>query len=181
MRFQSASHSLVSQGEDENEDIFYSPWKQKGFPPGPSFPNLPAPAFSAPRFTGRAKSSTNTAMHELSIVQSLLDMAAKEMTANKLTKLLRIKVKHGGLTAVVPEAMELGFEVLTRDTPMADAVLELESVPVVLCCGKCGLEFTPGESSGGMGIFSPCPACGEEIGHGVVSGKELFIEFIEAE
>jgi hydrogenase nickel incorporation protein HypA/HybF len=28
-------------------------------------------------------------------------------------------------------------------------------------------------------VFAPCPACGEEIGHTVVSGKELYIEYLE--
>jgi len=120
-------------------------------------------------------------MHELSIVQSLLDLAEKEMTANKLTKLLRIKVKYGGLTAVVPDALELGFEALTAGTDLAGAVLELEEAPVILRCGKCGLEFSPKDASGRYGVFAPCPACGEEIGHAVAGGKELFIEFIEAE
>ena len=50
--------------------------------------------------------------------------------------------------------------------------------PVKLLCGGCGKEFEP---QGKELLFAPCPACGEEAGHHVLAGRELYVEHIEAE
>jgi hydrogenase nickel incorporation protein HypA/HybF len=117
-------------------------------------------------------------MHELSIVQSLLALIEDEMAKHGKEKLLTVKVRHGRLASVVPEAMEMGFEALTMDTRLAGARLVMEETPVVLRCRSCGREFSPETPSA---AFAPCPACGEELGHTVLSGRELYIEYLELE
>lgn len=117
-------------------------------------------------------------MHELSIAQSILDIVAQELAKNNLTQVIRVKIKHGWLTNVVPEALDMGFQALTIGTPLESAVFELEAVPTLYRCAKCGHEFSP-EAQGRL--FVPCPACGEEFGHKVLAGKELYIDFIEAQ
>jgi hydrogenase nickel incorporation protein HypA/HybF len=117
-------------------------------------------------------------MHELSIVQSLLAIIEDEMAKNGKETLITVKVKHGRLAAVVPEALEMGFEVMTTDTRLAGAKLVMEETPVVLRCRSCGREFTPEAPSA---AFAPCPGCGEELGHTVLSGRELYIEYLELE
>ncbi|KAF0233928.1 MAG: hydrogenase nickel incorporation protein [Desulfovibrionaceae bacterium] len=96
-------------------------------------------------------------MHEMSIAQSILDIIQQEMEKNGLTQLIRAKVKFGGLTNTVPEALETCFMALTVKTPLESAVFELNRMLV------------------------PCPACGEDLGHTVLAGKELFIDYIEAQ
>ncbi|MGE4535766.1 MAG: hydrogenase maturation nickel metallochaperone HypA [Desulfovibrio sp.] len=116
-------------------------------------------------------------MHELSIAQSLLAIIEDEMTKHGKETLLTVKVRHGRLSTIVPEALETAFEVLTIDSRLAGAKLEMEETPVVLRCRACGREFTPeGDSA-----FAPCPGCGEELGHTVLSGRELYIEYLELE
>jgi len=117
-------------------------------------------------------------MHELSIVQSLLAIIEDEMVKHGKHKLITVKIKHGRLAAVVPEALETGFEVLTINTPFAGAKLVTEQTPVVLRCRSCGREFSPERASA---AFAPCPQCGEELGHEVLSGRELYIEYLELE
>lgn len=117
-------------------------------------------------------------MHELSIAQSILDIVAQELEKNNLKTVLRVKIKHGWLTNIVPEALDMGFQALTAGTPLETAVFELEAVPTRYRCTACGHEFSP-ESQGRL--FVPCPACGEEFGHEVLAGKELYIDFIEAQ
>lgn len=116
-------------------------------------------------------------MHELSIAQSLIALIEDEMTKHGKDTLLTVKVRHGRLSAIVPEALEMGFTVLTADTRLAGAKLEMEETPVVLRCRACGKEFSPE----GNTPFAPCPACGEELGHTVLSGRELYIEYLELE
>lgn len=117
-------------------------------------------------------------MHELSIAQNLLALITDEMAKHGKEKLISIKVKHGRLASVIPEALETAFEVLTVDTRLAGARLDLEEIPVTLRCRSCGREFT---ADGPGGPFTPCPACGEELGHTVLTGRELYIEYLELE
>lgn len=117
-------------------------------------------------------------MHEMSIAQSILEIIKQEMEKHGLTRLIRVKIKSGRLTNTVPEALETGFMSLTVQTPLEEAVFELEEVPARYECIACRKEFSP-EHTGRLLI--PCPHCGEEFGHKVLAGKELFIESIEAE
>uniref|UniRef100_A0A7C4AHW4 Hydrogenase maturation factor HypA n=1 Tax=Fundidesulfovibrio putealis TaxID=270496 RepID=A0A7C4AHW4_9BACT len=117
-------------------------------------------------------------MHEMSIAQSILDIIKQEMEKRGLTKLIRVKIKHGRLTNTVPEALETCFMALTVKTPLESAVFELEEVPALYRCFNCGREFSPDDTSR---LLIPCPGCNEEFGHTVLAGKELFIEYIEAE
>ncbi len=117
-------------------------------------------------------------MHELSIVQSLLAVIEDEMAKHGKQTLIAVKVKHGRLSAIVPEALAMAFEVLTMDSRLAGARLDLEEIPVRLRCRACGGEFTPQHRAV---PFAPCPSCGEELGHTVLSGRELYIEYLELE
>lgn len=117
-------------------------------------------------------------MHEMSIAQSILDIIKQEMEKNGLKRLIRVKVKHGALTNTVPEALDTCFMALTVGTPLESAVFELESVPALYRCRVCSREFSPEEHNR---LLVPCPHCGDELGHTVLAGKELFIDYIEAE
>ena len=117
-------------------------------------------------------------MHEMSVVTSLLSIVQEEMRKHSVEKLLLVRVRYGALANIVPEAMSFAFEALTLDTPFAGAELELERVPVTLKCPKCGEVFTPPE---GENFFAPSPNCGETIGHHIETGKELYVQHIEAE
>ncbi len=117
------------------------------------------------------------AMHEMSIVSSILAIVDQELANAGATKLLTVVVKHGRLTNIMPEALTFAWEALTRDTPHADSRLTAVEVPLVLRCFACKKEFTPEDNL----LIAPCPACGEELGHTLVSGRELFVERLEAE
>ncbi|MBG0775491.1 MAG: hydrogenase maturation nickel metallochaperone HypA [Desulfovibrionaceae bacterium] len=117
-------------------------------------------------------------MHEAAIAQSLIEIIQQEMAKAKATRLLSATVVHGRLTNLVPEALSFAFEAMTMDTPLAGATLHLRQVPLVVRCFGCGEEFTPEDDNL---LLMPCPKCGEEFGHTVVTGKELYLETIEAE
>ncbi|MFO7816509.1 MAG: hydrogenase maturation nickel metallochaperone HypA [Thermodesulfobacteriota bacterium] len=117
-------------------------------------------------------------MHEMSIAQNLIQIIDEEMTKHDVQKLYKVKVVHGTLSHVVPEALETAFEVLTQDTRLQGAEFLTEEKPLRVKCRECGHEFSPeGEDL----IIMTCPECKTEFGHEILSGKELFIEEIEAE
>lgn len=118
-------------------------------------------------------------MHEMSLCLSLLSIIGEEMGKRGLTRLIRVRVKHGALANVVPEALETAFRLQTADTAMEGALLELVEEPLRLACGSCSREFSPEVSS--LASLSPCPHCGENFGHSILAGKELYLEQLEME
>jgi hydrogenase nickel incorporation protein HypA/HybF len=117
-------------------------------------------------------------MHELSIAESLIKIIREEMAKHGLTKLLNVKIVYGQISAIVPEALETAFEVLTVNTPFEGAKVECEVKPMMVRCRQCGEEFSPAHEER---MIMPCPKCATEFGHEIISGRELYIENIEAE
>lgn len=119
-------------------------------------------------------------MHEMSVAQSLIDIIENEMDKNAVTTLQAVKIKAGRINAIVPEALDMAFQSLTKGTAMEGARLELETVPLELECGACGARFTSATEDT-LFLHAECPECGQEFGHKVVTGRELYIEYIEAD
>ena len=117
-------------------------------------------------------------MHELSIAESLVAIIKEEMDKHDVTRLMKVKVRYGQISAIVPEALETAFQALTQGTKMEGAKLETEEIPLRARCRSCGKEFSP---QGDDLYIMTCPFCQTEFGHEIVSGKELYIEEIEAE
>ncbi|MFC4679370.1 hydrogenase maturation nickel metallochaperone HypA [Desulfovibrio legallii] len=116
-------------------------------------------------------------MHEMSIAQSLLQMAVEEISHRGCSRLQVVSVACGALSGVVPESLQFCFEILVKDTPHEGARLEITVLPLRLRCSQCGKVF------GGEGqdaLWEPCPDCGEQFGHVVEQGKELYLDRIEA-
>ena len=67
----------------------------------------------------------------------------------------------------------------TGELLLDGARLETEEEALVLACGACAGEFSPPPVA--TALFTPCPLCGEEIGHTVLAGKTLYLDHIEVE
>jgi len=111
-------------------------------------------------------------MHEIAIAQSILDIVQEEVTRNQVERLVAINIAVGKLSAVVPQQLAFCFSIITVDTNLAGATLNIREVPLGYVCGACREEFTSEE----MSLI--CPACGEKNPH-LITGKELNIESIE--
>jgi hydrogenase nickel incorporation protein HypA/HybF len=110
-------------------------------------------------------------MHELSIATAVLNTALKSADGRRVTV---VAVSAGRMRQVVPDSLRFYFEIVTRDTELQDARLELTEVPVRLGCGACSQEWEPD-----WPLFR-CPQCGSaEVS--VLAGDELSVEYIEVE
>lgn len=116
-------------------------------------------------------------MHEMSVAMSLIELAQEAAASRGCTRLERVRVEYGALAGIMPEALELCFEVVTRGTPHEGARLELVCLPLRLRCVFCGTVFG---GEGQEARFTPCPGCGEVVGHVVEQGKELRLLEVEA-
>lgn len=73
-------------------------------------------------------------MHEVSIVESLLRIAAREIEAHPGARVRSLHVRVGGLRQVIPDTMRFCYEVVTAGTPFEGSRLDIEPVPVRARC-----------------------------------------------
>jgi hydrogenase nickel incorporation protein HypA/HybF len=110
-------------------------------------------------------------VHELSIAQAIVDVAARHAGASRV---VRVWVQVGHLRQVVPSALEFAFELCAHGTPVEGAALELEELPVRVACRTCGVVTGP------EAFPLACGVCGG-LGVDVVQGEELQVESLELE
>ena len=113
-------------------------------------------------------------MHEVGIAKEAVDTAIEHAIAAGATRVLKVKLRIGALSGVVPEALAFAFEVVVKDTAAADATLEYEWVPVRCHCDPCDRDFEPD------GYVYECPTCGTPSWD-IRSGRELDLVTVEAE
>ena len=113
-------------------------------------------------------------MHEMSIVEGLLDAVNKELRAYPGARTVAVRVRVGALRLVVPEVMETCYRAATLDTPLAGSRLELEQVAATARCPQCRHEFAVEEQ------WFECPKC-HAAGGELLTGQELDLVNIELE
>lgn len=73
-------------------------------------------------------------------MESALRSAAEELRKAGAREILRMKLRVGVLSGVVPEALTFAFEAMKGATPAAGATLEIELMPAVFRCLDCDAE-----------------------------------------
>ena len=86
-------------------------------------------------------------------MQSTLEMAEEQARKNGAAEIVRIKLRVGLVSGVVPEALEFAFETLREGTMAREARLEIERVPGEFRCAGCGKVVRLSE------VRFDCPAC----------------------
>ena len=113
-------------------------------------------------------------MHEMSIAQSVLDIAFGEMERHASLGIKKIKISIGEFSGVVREALEFAFEVLKRDTPAANAAIDIEVLPMTAECDKCGTVHC---QISDLNLF--CPACGRTLV--ITGGRDMTVDYLDLE
>ncbi len=113
-------------------------------------------------------------MHEMSLMASIFDIVTQNLAAYPGVRVLQVRLVVGAMTNVVPDAMQLAFEAMSRGTPVEGAVLLIEEVPLTARCGACGWQ-------GELAVHRLlCPAC-SALQLEVLSGRELYVDSLEVE
>jgi hydrogenase nickel incorporation protein HypA/HybF len=112
-------------------------------------------------------------MHELSIALSIIDMASEEAERRPSERLVAVHLKLGPLSGVVRSALVSAFELAREETPLAEASLVIEEVPVSIWCERCNAEAVPVALN-----ELRCAACGEPAVR-LVHGQELEVTALE--
>src|ERR1019366_5767145 len=114
-------------------------------------------------------------MHELSIANSLVELASQSAIGAGASRVLEVRIRLGALSGVVREALEFSYEIAVAGTLLEGSKLVVRELPVHIYCPVCCEEMElPSIQS-----FC-CPACGTPSGD-VRQGRELEIESIEVD
>ena len=113
-------------------------------------------------------------MHELSIATSILEAVEREQRTHAGARFTAVGLRVGEVAGVDVDALQFGWEAITRETAWESLKLSIEIVPRCNRCKNCGNEFAVKDYD------IQCPKCAsfatENLG-----GDELDIAYIEAE
>lgn len=111
-------------------------------------------------------------MHELSILMEVVRIVEEQARKQNIDSVKGIVLQVGELSSVVPRFMEEYFPNVVDGNPMfKDTELEIETIPGIAKCQKCGTEFNVVENKGW------CPNCGS-FDKDLVCGDEFLIKEI---
>lgn len=114
-------------------------------------------------------------MHEVAIVQSLLDNVAEELREAEVHgRVTSLRLSIGRLSGVYPDSVRFAFDLLAPGSVAEGAALEIEDVPARCVCSDCG-RATEIER-----LVGACPAC--QSGRiQFEGGRELTLDSIEVD
>ena len=105
-------------------------------------------------------------------MESALTMVVEQAQGAGAQRVLRVRLRIGALSGVVPEALAFAFEALTPGTLAEGAELDIEPVPARFWCAACAREF---ESDN---LFADCPGCQRPSGD-LRAGREMELASLE--
>ncbi|HEY8890619.1 MAG TPA: hydrogenase maturation nickel metallochaperone HypA [Clostridium sp.] len=113
-------------------------------------------------------------MHEVSIIQNVVEIVTDKAIENKFTKVTKVSLKIGELSGVMPESLNFAFKSCIVDTLLEGSVLGIEKVKAIGECKECKQEFP-------IDHFNKlCPCC-NKFCSSIISGYELYINTIEGD
>jgi hydrogenase nickel incorporation protein HypA/HybF len=114
-------------------------------------------------------------MHELSIMESALNIALERAQAAGANRVHVIRLRIGALSGVVPEALEFAFAALAPGTAAEGGELKVEHVPARFWCRGCEREFQAEDN-----LYAECPTCHEPSTE-LRAGREMELASLEIE
>jgi len=113
-------------------------------------------------------------MHELPVVQSLLELTLDHAARHNARRVLALNLIIGQLASIVDDCVQFYWDILAKDTIAAGAKLNFQRIPARFRCRDCGMEFSLDESS------LICPRC-HDFHVDLIQGDEFRLESIDIE
>jgi hydrogenase nickel incorporation protein HypA/HybF len=112
-------------------------------------------------------------MHEMGIAMEIIRIATDSIPPElKGSRVERVHLQVGKLSAVVPESLRFCFEIVSKETALNGTALFIEEMPVVAKCRDCEKTWT---LDGPVFICQHCQGGHLEL----LSGRQLDIKSIE--
>lgn len=116
-------------------------------------------------------------MHELPVIQSILDIVLNHARMNHVTRVHSISLAIGELSDLQDEWLQRYFDYISKGTLAEGARLVIERTPVVLKCGQCAKEISLKQSEIKDMV---CPEC-QNKEFTLIAGRDYFIKSMEAQ
>jgi hydrogenase nickel incorporation protein HypA/HybF len=113
-------------------------------------------------------------MHELTITESLLEIALRHADSANAGQITDLYLVIGQLSSIVDDSVQFYWDIIAEGTIAEGAKLHFQRKPTEILCLDCGRDYFP--SSGQMA----CPDC-EGINIRIVSGEQFFLEAIDVD
>ncbi len=113
-------------------------------------------------------------MHELSVTESLLNLAVRHAERAGAVRVTDLHLVIGQLSSLVDDSVQFYWDMISEGTICEKARLHFERIPAKFRCLDCNEEYQlPGE-------LIACPRCnGENLK--VVSGDEFRLDHMDVE
>src|SRR5664279_2082368 len=105
-------------------------------------------------------------MHELSLAQSIISIAANAVPENSNAVITKVGLQIGQLSGIEIDSLEFAFSVIKTDTPLHNAELKIQIIRGEAVCDDCKTIF-PVSS---FGIC--CPHC-KGYSMKILKGREM--------
>ena len=110
-------------------------------------------------------------MHELSVTQSILDIALKNAGVRQVKQ---INLVIGQFSSIVDDSVQFYWDIISKDTAAEGSILHFERIPGEMTCQTCGYVFCP------TGETFNCPSCSSPFVK-ITKGEEFQVESIDVE
>lgn len=112
-------------------------------------------------------------MHEMGIARQLVDIALDAIPKDiDNPRVAKLNLKIGRLASVVEHSLTFCLEIITKDTPLEKAQVNIDFIPVTVQCKDCKNEWEV------QGPVFKCPHC-EDGEITMLTGREIEITSIE--
>lgn len=109
-------------------------------------------------------------MHELSLCGSIADIVGRHAAGRDVSV---IHLQIGQLRQVVPDTLVYCWGLVSADTPLAGARIDIDHVPARMRCKACGHDAEVGD----LPVFA-CPRCGG-VNAEITAGEEFMITSLD--
>ena len=113
-------------------------------------------------------------MHELSVTQSILEIALDYASRNQATKVVEIHLQIGEITDFEDEWMQRYFDFVSKGTIAEGAHLHISRIPARMQCSRCSFIFPLDKSTWDL----QCPTCQCKESN-LISGREFRVDSLE--
>lgn len=105
-------------------------------------------------------------MHELSLTRNIVSIVSEKAQG---AKVIQVTLEIGKLSAVLPEAIQFCFDIVSQGTVVEGAELEIIEPSGMAECRTCGTQFELEQ------LYGRCPCC-DSVDLIRLTGEELLIK-----
>jgi len=113
-------------------------------------------------------------MHELSVTQSILEIALDYATRGQAAKVVDIHLQIGEISDLADEWIQRYFDFVSKGTIAEGAKLRISRLPARMQCNRCSFIFPLDKSTWN----TQCPSCQSKETQ-LISGREFRVESLE--